>query len=63
MRSHFGGTILRPKQKGVENRDSFEILKETIAALEAQLGKSVPPGLGIRYMWSSMSIRLEKWLC
>jgi penicillin amidase len=30
--------------------------KEAIAVLENQLGKSVP-GRGIRYMWSSMSMR------
>jgi penicillin amidase len=31
--------------------------KEAIAVLEKQLGKSVPLGRGIRYMWSSMSMR------
>jgi penicillin amidase len=28
-----------------------------VAVLENQLGKSVPFGRGIRYMWSSMSMR------
>jgi hypothetical protein len=56
--------ILRPKNRKESRTEILsKSFKETIAALEAQLGKSVPPGLGIRYMWSSMSIRLEKWLC
>jgi hypothetical protein len=29
-----GGIMLKLKQKGIKIRDSFEILKETIAALE-----------------------------
>jgi penicillin amidase len=41
MRSHFGGIILRPKQKGIRTEILSKSFKETIAALEA-IRETVP---------------------